>query len=371
MRWMNHISVSLATCILISASDQPVDGQEARVQNPIARVQSTQSQAYFAQPKARTVPRPQEADPARGGWSSSAPRLPGVAGTPNSVFSRSIAQSSAQRKLQSKVDTKLREYKSAKESKKKKEIEGEIRDLLSQQFDERLKDPKSRVESSRKRLDELKSQIENREDNADEIIDLRLKVLTHDVQGLGWGVGAGNHTWRTTTETIYMPNPNQVGGFLPVQRQRFYPAPPKAPSSLNSTYPGGPRAMPPNTTLARPATVANQEPLASGYRIRNKGIVSSSQKKSEDDKPSMHQLLSDYKKHVESDKDLRPIEKAMRSLLEEEFKKYQKQLSDSAERIEEQIGKLEKNLSERKKMKQSIVDLKLKTVINQANGLGF
>ena len=252
------------------------------------------------------------------------------------------------------VESKLQAYKKAKEKSEKEAIEQELKELLNKQFDDRMKGPQERVEWSRNRLEELTEQISYRKSKSDEIIDLRLKVITYQTIGLGWG---------TSTHSSAHPAPLFYSNFAP----NGVPAP-SEPQSF-------PRVPGVSTTHSFPVphTVPGKARQTAGFEEQVTGrptIEGKAANEKETQPVPMHELLRDYKTAKDDDERKR-ISKVLRERLETEFGLHQDQLKRSADKIEEQITSIEDNIAKRKKAKKEIVDLQLKMLINQANGLGF
>ena len=76
--------------------------------------------------------------------------------------------------------------KNAKDEDARDEAKDEIRQLLDKQYDKGLERYEEYLEELSEKIKELKSQIERRRDAKDELIDLRLQMLVHEADGLGW-----------------------------------------------------------------------------------------------------------------------------------------------------------------------------------------
>ena len=162
MRWLNNFSIPFLAGLMVMAGTQSVNGQAAKVE-PIRGVPySSTVRPSNNQDTVASSYRRQEGDVAPAdGWRKRTTTQPaGIAVGPS--YGTTYFPRPAHSKLQSKIDAKLRQFASTSDNNQRKTIEEEIRTLLSEQFDERLKEPEQRVESSRRRLDELKSQIKNR-----------------------------------------------------------------------------------------------------------------------------------------------------------------------------------------------------------------
>lgn len=273
---------------------------------------------------------------------------------------------------QRKIDDKLREYRSAEKEDQKSKIEAEIKELLDQQFDEKMKHPIQRIEESRKRLDELQAQIKQRDEKSDEIVDLRVTVLTNQAIGLGWGSshGSANQPFFSNSQNFgHHPGP------IANHPQRIAQSPGPGIPFGQQPWPRPQENVAPDPNT-RPARVANQggpdhfNPNRTGPDRGKSNRAPRDNQKQLERPVTVNELLRDFKEAKE-DSERKPIVKALRERLVEEFQNHQKGLKSKASQIEKSISDLESNIEKRKEAKASIVDLKLKTVINQANGLGF
>jgi hypothetical protein len=84
------------------------------------------------------------------------------------------------REANQKVKELVKKYHSAKDSKEKDKIKDEIKTCIREQFDEKMKINRQRLERSEKHLAELRKKLTERQAKADEIIELRVKDLTKD-----------------------------------------------------------------------------------------------------------------------------------------------------------------------------------------------
>lgn len=284
-----------------------------------------------------------------------------------SVFYPEYQQSnffqSARDSVQPKVDKKLREYKKAKSSSDKSKLKDELKELLEAQFEERLKGPVGAIVNSRKRLDQLTEQHTSREKNSREIVSLRLKVIVNEAQGLGWRSG------QTRTVTGYPLPPRAVRWGQP-SAATSYSAPARASVPAQTQVRGYNVVRPaPSLPAQAPAIVdGNAVPnIARGIATRIEKRNNNSNQKSQ---TSPQSLLADYKEAKDESKK-EDILDELKKLLEKEFATHQGQIQKQMDGIETQISDLEENVQMRKDAKDKIVELKLQTLINQANGLGF
>lgn len=285
-------------------------------------------------------------------------------------------------RLQGQIDSKLRQYRNADDETERKKIMEEIRETLSEQFDERMKSPKERIQRSRKRLERLKKQLNEREKKSDEIIDLRLKVLTNQALGLGWGTAhdAGQ------PPVGYSLSPGPGATWIP--RHQAPGVQQTMPPHPNGRFPNQPGFQPEGEMLA-PGSGRNHnivprpdqgnfgitQPLPNRNerypeRIQPDRGNPNRQPSPENRPVTVGEILGDFKQ-AKDDKERKAISDALREKLVEEFAQHQEQLRRMIKQIDQQISELETILEKRKQAKESIVDLKLKTLINQANGLGF
>lgn len=302
--------------------------EQATKLNPTAAVRGTRTQSPL---------------PPRGYYPAAAPGTSYAPQTQQSNFF-SVARDA----VQPKVDAKLREYKKSKSSADKSKLKDELKELLESQFDERLKRPVAAIENSRKRLAQLSEQHKSREKKSREIVSLRLKVIINEADGLGWRGGqSGNYfttlggnaypvQWGQTniTGTYTALAPVQVSGIRSTQAR--LPSPPQLPAVVQGTV--APNRKSVNLDANAPK--------------------------------SQHSLLADYKEAKDESKRGEILDE-LTALLKKEFQAHQEQIQKQIDGIETQISDLEVNIEKRKEAKEEIVELKLQTLINQANGLGF
>ena len=262
---------------------------------------------------------------------------------------------SANESLQPKVDKKLREYKKAKSSSDKSKLESELKELLEAQFEERLKRPVAAIEHSRKRLDQLTEQHKSREKNSRDIVSLRLKVIINEALGLGWQGG------QTRTVTGYPLPARTVRWGREPSVATTYTVPGPTISGTQPRLPIIPAQAPGIATSNAAPKIAQGFPLPTARTP--KSLTPEQQKSSKS-------LLADYKE-AEDESEKEDILDELSALLEKEFAAHQEQIQKQIDGIENQISDLEENIEMRKDAKDKIVKLKLQTLINQANGLGF
>jgi hypothetical protein len=92
----------------------------------------------------------------------------------------------------------------AKGNEARSEAEKELRDLLEQYFDDDLQSRQAELGEMEDRLAKLEKQLDRRESKKDEIVDLQVKVLVNQAEGLGFftdtpGDGAG---WNVSGQSI-------------------------------------------------------------------------------------------------------------------------------------------------------------------------
>jgi hypothetical protein len=71
----------------------------------------------------------------------------------------------------------------------KGKAQGELRRLLSEYFEKDMKRRKTDLDEMEKRLGKLRNQLERRQAKMDEIVDLQIKVLINEADGLGFFSG--------------------------------------------------------------------------------------------------------------------------------------------------------------------------------------
>ena len=86
--------------------------------------------------------------------------------------------------------------------------------------------------------------------------------------------------------------------------------------------------------------------------------------------PSTQQFVEQLR-NAKSDRQKKSVEKNLRKHLEGEFEKRMESRQHQLEHFRERLEKLQNELTRREKAKDEIIDLRLKTLINEAAGLGF
>jgi hypothetical protein len=166
----------------------------------------------------------------------------------------------------------------AKGNEARSEAEKELRDLLEQYFDDDLQRRQAELGEMEDRLAKLEKQLDRRESKKDEIVDLQVKVLVNQAEGLGFftdmpGDGAG---WNVSGQSIVVPGQElkiktHAGGgggsawyWAPTKTEpdgaQPKPAPPRRP-----VVP--PRAPEPTVPAEAAAPAESAEPLAAPTRI--------------------------------------------------------------------------------------------------------
>lgn len=275
---------------------------------------------------------------------------------------------------QAEVQAKLQQYQGTEETTKKSEIESEIRQLLSEQFDQRLKAPEQRIAESKKRLESLRKRIADRAQKSQEIVDLRFQVLIHRALGLGWEVAPAvqqgiliNPYGKVTGQ---MSSGGMSGGTtIPGLRGYVVPYPGAAPQpyDFQSAGANGGGASSGYPDLRSPQSPAAPGGGAGGW---SSAPVLGYPATADSEDPSINQLLTEYEQ-TEDKSRREALAQKLKEQLTEQFQKYQEHLNATIAGIEKQIEQLQENIDQRRQMKDSIVDLKLQTLINQARGLGF
>jgi len=82
-------------------------------------------------------------------------------------------------KQNKEIGEMVNKYHSA-EGEDKEQILLKIKEKVTKQFNNKMEANKRNIKKTEKRLNELKIQLQKREDNADEIIEARVKALTQD-----------------------------------------------------------------------------------------------------------------------------------------------------------------------------------------------
>jgi hypothetical protein len=100
----------------------------------------------------------------------------------------------------------------------KEKAEAKLRNLLSKQFETDMERRQSELEQLAERLEKLKQQLERRREKMAEIVDLQMKVLVNEADGLGFFSG-DPMLWESSVQ----PLPNDLP---PLPKVRQYPIPP-------------------------------------------------------------------------------------------------------------------------------------------------
>jgi hypothetical protein len=166
----------------------------------------------------------------------------------------------------------------AKGNEARSEAEKELRDLLEQYFDDDLQRRQAELGEMEDRLAKLEKQLDRRESKKDEIVDLQVKVLVNQAEGLGFftdmpGDGPG---WNVAGQSIVVPGQElkiktHAGGgggsawyWAPTNNAPAGPAPTPVPTERPASPPK-PAKPPVPAEAAVPAESA--EPLAAPTRI--------------------------------------------------------------------------------------------------------
>jgi hypothetical protein len=117
------------------------------------------------------------------------PALPIPLGTPpwgGNMFFKSQQWQSQSAKL-------TQRYIKAEKAEEKQEIRTKLKDLVSQQFDDRMEQQKKELESLEKELTDLRALLKKRQDAKGAIVDRRIDQLIEDAQGMGWNASGYSH----------------------------------------------------------------------------------------------------------------------------------------------------------------------------------
>ncbi len=110
--------------------------------------------------------------------------------------------------------------KSAGTDKEREEAQDGLREALSAQFDADVKKREEELESIRKRLTEMTELLEKRTAAKEEIVDLRLQVLSQDADGLGWA--DSNDGWLIKHDAgLSFFQPASIGATFPAGAADF------------------------------------------------------------------------------------------------------------------------------------------------------
>lgn len=81
---------------------------------------------------------------------------------------------------QKEIDNLVSKYRESADNAEKEQLLIQIKEKVSEQFNDKMASNRQNIEKTGKRLDELKNQLKKREDNATLIIEERIKELTKD-----------------------------------------------------------------------------------------------------------------------------------------------------------------------------------------------
>lgn len=114
---------------------------------------------------------------------SAAPNTSHVSG-----FSVSGQQPGGSWRLQNNraLNAAIKSYKAAEDGEAKEEAVDEIRGLLDESYDRALENYEEYLTNLEKKIEELREQLGKRKSAKSKIVDLRLKVITNEADGLGW-----------------------------------------------------------------------------------------------------------------------------------------------------------------------------------------
>lgn len=166
----------------------------------------------------------------------SGPRSPGRPVVTYSNFGTHNSANSDEIKLQSqtnKIVGELRKLNSASTDEEKEQadksrggLEERLRQTLAKRFDFLVKSREQQIEALQKQIETLQNEIRKRRDAKDEIVELRVKTLLHEANGLGFP--DTRYTLPQPAAGAYFRSSNQNGGFFSREVQTLPATVPKA-----------------------------------------------------------------------------------------------------------------------------------------------
>lgn len=103
-------------------------------------------------------------------------------------LSRFFGSTKAQRDLDAKIDQAARAMRQAESDDARARAEHDLKQLLGQDYDDRLKGYEEELERLEKTLVEMRRKLARRRDAKPEMIKLRVRVLQAEAEDLGWPV---------------------------------------------------------------------------------------------------------------------------------------------------------------------------------------
>ena len=112
--------------------------------------------------------------------------------TQNGVFGRAIKKSTP-------MDSAIEAMKNAEGDSEQREAESKVRELLEEQYRAFLVENEQQIEQLQQRLNNLKDQLDRRRRAQDKMVDLEMKRVVNESEGLVWPSQRGQRrvlTWR-------------------------------------------------------------------------------------------------------------------------------------------------------------------------------
>lgn len=197
-------------CLPLTLALLTLTGTEASAQNPFFQNQPGKSQRTSIPP---TNWRPPQAQ----GTATLRP----LVSLPQSYHLAKVAQTEVQKAL-AKV-------KSAEDSAEKEDAKDELLAALSTEYDDRMDAYDEHIESLEKQLEEMRERLSRRRKAKEEVVELKLKQLVAESDGLGWPGASGRSSLfvetspfgekaRTNSDFLRIPTP--PASLTPATRER-------------------------------------------------------------------------------------------------------------------------------------------------------
>jgi DNA repair exonuclease SbcCD ATPase subunit len=228
---------------------------------------------------------------------------------------------------------------------KKAEVTKKLEAAVTKFFDEDVKVRESELTKLDERLKKLRAHLDRRNKAKTDIIQLQLKVLVNEAEGLGFS-GA-------------LLDPAGEPGIIAAPRQPYPGSGPAAPYPGSKGYPGSSKDYPGSGTRKM------RDPATSGWTLIPVDPSASAAAQGEIAR-LMHQLreVAEQAKKTELTKQL---ETAITKSFDDDMKSRETELAG----LEDRLKKLKDQIERRRKAKADIIQLELKVLVNEAEGLGL
>jgi hypothetical protein len=208
----------------------------------------TASPSAFAQEETQNIFEPQE---------RTAPALPSTPVRPPDPyfpFGNPPGRSGDASDIKSAIRQAAEHLRDAETDEAKTKAEQQLRDLLTKFFNQDLQRRQSELKEMQARLSKLQEQLDRRQTKMDEIIDLQMKVLVNQADGLGFfSDSPSSDTSAWTNAYWYQPGQNSIRNTPALPTTKPYEAPTPAPAPVDPLF--APSA-PPATNNRTPAAEA-------------------------------------------------------------------------------------------------------------------